>query len=108
MENDSCLGPDVDCYNVAPVHLGIGAIVSQKSYLCTAGHDIENPDFALTAGSIIIGRSAWVAADCFIGPGIVIMDHAVVGARAVVTKSMPENSVSAGNPAVVLKYRDKA
>src|ERR1051326_5027129 len=44
MGKNSCLSFEVDCYSVAPVILGDGAIVSQKSYLCTAGKDYQDPD----------------------------------------------------------------
>ena len=32
----SCLASDVDCYNVAPIHIGANTTVSQGAYLCTA------------------------------------------------------------------------
>lgn len=38
----ACLASDVDCYNVAKVDLGERAIVSQRSYLCTATHDYNS------------------------------------------------------------------
>ena len=40
---------------------------------------------------------------CTIMRGVSIGDNAVVAAGAVVTKSVPANTVVAGNPAVVIK-----
>jgi putative colanic acid biosynthesis acetyltransferase WcaF len=46
-----------------------------------------------------------VAAGCFIGPGITVGEGAVVGARSVVTKDVPDWTVVAGNPARFIKPR---
>lgn len=100
---NACLGPGSDIYNVAPVRLGADAIVSQKAYLCTASHEIDRPGFALTAAPITLGKSAWVAAAAFVGPGVTIGDGAVIGACSVVTRDIPAGQVAAGNPARPLK-----
>jgi acetyltransferase-like isoleucine patch superfamily enzyme len=47
----------------------------------------------------------WIAAQCFIGPGVTIHDNAMVGARAVVSTDLPAGMVAAGNPARVVKRR---
>lgn len=99
MGRDSCLGPNVDCYCVAPITLGNRATVSQYSYLCTASHDHTLQDFPLVAGPITIGAQAWIAADVFLGPGVQIGDGAVIGARSTVVKHVVPWAVMAGNPA---------
>lgn len=105
MEDYSSMGWGVDCYSMAPIRLGKYAVVSQKSYLCTGSHDFEDPRFQLTAQPIIIGERAWVAAESFIGPGVTIGTGAVVGARSVVVKDIPEWTVCAGNPCKPLRPR---
>lgn len=105
MHRGSCMGNYVDVYNVADVVLEAGCVVSQKAYLCTAGHDFRSPTFPLTAAPIRISPRAWVAADAFIGPGVTLGEGAVVGARAVVTRSVPAGIVVAGNPARILGTR---
>jgi putative colanic acid biosynthesis acetyltransferase WcaF len=52
---------------------------------------------------IRIGRRAWVAADVFVGPGVMIGEGAVVGARASVFRNVDPCTVVGGNPARIIK-----
>tara|TARA_R110002020_G_scaffold318950_5_gene534648 strand:+ start:6136 stop:6717 length:582 start_codon:yes stop_codon:yes gene_type:complete len=101
----STLGPKVDCYNQGSITIGANTIISQKAYLCASTHDFTKPDFPLICQPITIGDSVWVAADAFIGPGVVIQDGAVVGARASVFKQVDSWTVVGGNPAQFIKKR---
>ncbi len=105
MGEHSCLGPDVDCYCVAPVRLGAHATVSQYGNLCAATHDHEDPAHRLVPGPITIGAGAWLAADVFVGPGVTIGEGAVVGARSSVFKDLPAWMVSHGSPARPVRAR---
>ena len=105
MEDDSCLGDDVDCYSVGPVHLEQRAVVSQYSFLCTATHDYTRRANPLQVGPIRIGADAWVTARVFIGPGTTVGQGAVVGAGSVVTRNVEPWSVVSGNPPRFVKYR---
>ncbi len=105
MGDFSVLGDAVDCYSVAPIAIGEHSIVSQYSFLCAATHDPDRPDFPLVARPIRIGARAWVAADAFIGPGVAIGDHAIVGARASVFKDVASGAVVGGNPARLIRMR---
>ena len=101
----SCLGPEVDCYNVAKITLGPHSTVSQKSYLCSASHSISDRKMALIAKPINIEEYAWVAADAFIGMGVTVGQGAVVAARAVVVKNVEKWTIVGGNPAKFIKHR---
>lgn len=103
-----CLSPGVDCYAVDRITIGRHATVSQYSFLCAASHDIDSADMALTTAPITIGDHAWVAADAFVGPGVVIGEGAVVGARASVFKNVPPWTVVVGNPARMIRSRSRA
>lgn len=105
MDAHACLGPRVNCYCMAPIHLGRNAIASQGSYLCAGMHDIEDPDFQLVTKPIVIDEGAWVAAEAFIGPGVTIGPRAVIGARAVLFKDAEPGGVYTGNPAKLIKHR---
>lgn len=105
MDNYACLAPDVDCYNVDWVKIGAHSTVSQKTYLCTASHDIYKSDMALITAPIVIEDQAWIAADAYVGPGVTIGQGAVVAARAVVVKDVEPWTIVAGNPAKFIKDR---
>lgn len=105
MDEFSVLGPEVDCYNVTTIKLGANAIVSQKTYLCAASHDISKTNMPLITSPIIIEDNAWVAADVFIGMGVTIGQGAVVGARSSVFKNVEPWTVVGGNPAKFIKRR---
>ena len=52
---------------------------------------------------VVIGDDVWIGADSRIMKGVTIGDRSIVGAEAIVTKSVPSDVVVAGNPARVVK-----
>ncbi len=50
-----------------------------------------------------IGDNVWIGLNAVILKGVTIGDNVVVAAGAVVTRSVPANTIVAGNPAVVVK-----
>ncbi|MBD2504434.1 hormogonium polysaccharide biosynthesis acetyltransferase HpsU [Anabaena azotica] len=94
----SWIGDDVVLYSLDEIHIGQHCVVSQKSYLCTGSHDIQDPAFGLKIAGITIGNGAWVATDCFIAPGVQIGANAVIGARSSVFTNMPAGQVCWGSP----------
>jgi putative colanic acid biosynthesis acetyltransferase WcaF len=105
MNEHALLGPEVNCYNQAPITVGVRAVVSQGAHLCSGTHDITDPNFQLVARPITIGNSAWVAAEAFVGPGVTIGEGAVLGARAVAFRDLEPWAVYVGNPAAKIKQR---
>lgn len=99
------VGDRAELYCVARITIGDGAIISQRAHLCGASHDVNSPAFDLVAGDITVEANVWVAAEAFVGPGIILKHGAVVAARAVVTKDVEALSVVAGNPAKVISTR---
>jgi putative colanic acid biosynthesis acetyltransferase WcaF len=105
MEDGALIGPRVNCYNMATVSLGAGALVSQGAHLCAGSHDIDSPVFQLVARPISLGPEVWVAAEAFVGPGVRIGEGAVLGARAAAFRNLEPWTVYGGNPAVALRQR---
>ena len=99
MADGAVIGDGAEIYNVAPVQLGPGTVVSQRAFLCTASHDYCREDFRLVAGAILLEEGAWVAAEAFVGPGVSIGAYAILGARAVATRDVAPSMIAIGNPA---------
>ena len=109
MGHRACLGPDVVCYNQDWVVLDDDAVVSQYSYLCTAGHDVRmmnTADKSLVTAPIVLRSKSWIGSRAFIGMGVEIGEGAIVGATASVYKSVEPWVVVGGNPAKMIKMRN--
>ena len=105
MDERSVLGDYVDCYSVDRIILGADVTVSQYAFLCSASHDIENPDRSLIHKPILLERGSWVFSGAFIGMGVIVGEGAIVAARSVVTKNVDPFSIVGGNPAKFIKTR---
>lgn len=101
----SAIGEDAFIYNIGMVKIGKKTTISQRAHLCAGTHDYTDPSFPLCTPPIEIGNQSWIAADAFVGPGVIVGDGAVVGARAVVVKNIEPWTVVVGNPAKYIKKR---
>lgn len=95
----SWIGDDVILYSLEQIRIGCHCVISQKSYLCTGSHDIQDSAFGLKTAGISIGNGVWIATDCFIAPGVQIGANAVIGARSSVFSNIPAQQVCWGTPA---------
>lgn len=103
--DNAVLGPGVQCYSMASIRIGDGATVSQRAHLCAGTHDVDDAHFQLQAMPIDIGAGAWIATEAFVGPGVVVGEGAVLGARGVTVKNLDAWSIYAGNPARFIRLR---
>lgn len=106
LEDGCAVGDHAILYALGPITIGARATVSQYAHICAGSHDWRDPNMPLTRPPIEIGADAWVCADAFIGPNVTIGDGAIIGARAVVTKSIAPGLIVAGNPARIIGERD--
>ncbi|MGD9294322.1 MAG: sugar O-acetyltransferase [Roseobacter sp.] len=87
--------------DVCAIRIGDKAQIGPYTQILTADHprDSETRDTGLEYGKPIeIGRNVWIGGGAMILPGVTIANDAVVGAGAVVTRSVPEGTTVAGNP----------
>ena len=59
--------------------------------------------YLYTKGPVVIQDNVWIGEQVVILPGVTIGKNSIVGAGSVVTKSVPDNCVVAGNPSKVIK-----
>ncbi len=77
----------------------------------TQNHDFSRTDITMDQQGwadekpVVIEDDVWIGSRVIILPGVTIGKGSVIGASAVVTKSVPPYSVVAGNPAKIVKTR---
>ena len=105
------LGPD--CFISAEGGLIIGSNCSLSGGLLiyTWNHDYNKE--VLPFGKekvykpVVIKDNVWIGSRVSIVPGVTIGEGSIIGLGSVVTKDVPDLAIVGGNPATVLKYRDK-
>lgn len=103
---DECgVADGVILYSQGQIKIGYRVVISQDVHLIGGTHDYTEPGFPLITKSIVVNDHAWIAAEVFINPGIVIGEGCVIGARSVVTKDLPAWMVCAGHPCKPIKER---
>ncbi len=109
---DVNLSSNCQLYSSNDLRVGRGTLIGAYSYLMSGG--AYETDSAIpfseqegmgTRGPLIIGEHCWLGARVTVLDGVSIGDHAVVGAGAVVTQTLPPGCVAAGVPAKVLRLR---
>lgn len=103
----TAISEEVDIYNFAKVRIGSDSVLSRGVWICTGSHDYNDPTFPLTWKDITIGDATWIAAQCFLAPGVRVGDGVVVAARSVVTRNLDNWNVYGGNPCALIKARAK-
>lgn len=98
VDADAAIGDRAILYALGPIHIGARATVSQYAHLCAGTHDLTDAARPLIKAPICVGADAWVCADAFVGPGVRIGAHSVLGARAVAMKDLPVGATGIGNP----------
>lgn len=99
------IGDNVDLYTLSEITIGVHAVISQRSYLCTGSHDPASRTFRIYAKPIVVKEGAWVAFDVFVGPGVTIGRNALIGARSSIFSNAEPDFVYTGSPARKIKKR---
>ena len=107
------LGDNLWAQTMGGLTIGNNVIISHHCTIHTLNHDLIMPD-ALPYGTrfhhrpVIISDNVWIGMKVIITPGSVIGEGAVIGMGAVVSGEIPPLAIAVGNPAKVIKYRDRA
>lgn len=93
---------------IGPVYIGNDVILAQNVVMSGLNHGYEDvnippKDQKVTTSPIYIEDEVWIGANVSIVAGVTIGKHSVVAAGSVVTKNVPQYSISVGNPAKVIK-----
>lgn len=101
----SVIGDDVDCYCVDKITIGNRVTISQRSFLCSASHDITSLRLPLITKPIMIEDFAWVCSECFVGLGVTVKEGSIIAARSVLIRDSESWQIYGGNPAKKIKQR---
>lgn len=88
------------------VHIGHHVMVGPAVQMYTAAHPLEAEARIQgweVAKPIVVEDNVWIGGGAILLPGIRIGRNAVVGAGAVVSRSVPANTVVAGSPARLIR-----
>lgn len=101
------IGRFVTIASAKNISIGKKCMLSYNVSMYDHGHvfqpNISPVDSGLTKGDpIIIEDNCFIGANVFISKGVHLGKHCVVGANSVVTKSFPDYSIIAGNPAKLI------
>lgn len=110
--DDVYIGHDCQIHAMQILRIERGCVLSDRVYLNDASHGLD-PRAGLimrqplhSKGPITIQEHSFIGFGAVILPGVVIGQHSVVAAQAVVTRSVPAGSMVAGNPARIIKTLD--
>lgn len=110
--NNVTINNDVHIGCIDEVTIGDGCLLASKIFIADHSHgeatlnDIQLPPSErnlYSKGPVIIEKNVWIGQGACILPNIHIGENSIIGANAVVTKSIPKNSVAVGNPARIIK-----
>lgn len=106
-------GLGINCKVRGPLTIGDNVMMGPDVMIYVRNHATDRTDIPMCeqgsseSRQVTIGNDVWIGARVIILPGVTIGNGSIIGAGAVVTKSIPPYSVAVGNPARVVKSRKK-
>lgn len=89
-------------------------LIASRVYISDCSHgeykegEVSMPDEivserSLNSNPVLIEENVWLGEGVAVLPGVRIGKNSIIGANSVVTKSIPENSIAVGAPAIIIK-----
>jgi len=94
------------------IEIGNNVRIACYTTIFAADHEFSDPSSTIASqgyrtAKVVIEDDVWIGASVNINKGVTIGKGAVIGGGSVVTKDIPPYAVAVGNPAKVIKYRQK-
>lgn len=99
------IGEKVWIDNLALIHIGANACLSQGAMLLTGNHNYKKDTFDLVLGEIHLEEGVWVGAKSTVCPGVLMKSHSILAVGSVLTKNAEAYMIYQGNPSQVVRKR---
>lgn len=106
-------GLGINAYMTGSVEIGNNVMMGPNCTIYSRNHSFDRTDIPMCEQGyqpekkVIIGDDVWLGGHVIILPGVRVGTGAILAAGAVVTKDVPEYAIVGGNPAKVIKFRNK-
>ncbi|MCU4677331.1 acyltransferase [Catenovulum sp. 2E275] len=106
------IGPGAKFHCRGGVDIADNVIIGPRLTIHSSNHNYESFDILPYDGvtvlkKVTIGANTWIGDNVMICPGVTIGEGAVIAMGAVVCKDVPPLAIVGGNPAKVIKMRNK-
>ena len=108
------IGKGADFDGAGGITIGNGVIFAPNVVIYSRTHNFNSLelkalpfDNIMLISPVVIKDYVWIGRMVIILPGVTIGKGAIIGAGAVISKDVPDYAVVVGNPAKIVKYRDK-
>lgn len=96
-----------------PIDIGSNVMMGEEVFIYTTNHANSDTSIPMIMQGneqphkVTIGNDVWIGSRVTILPGRNIGDGCIIGAGSVITKDVPNYSVVGGNPARIIRNRNK-
>jgi acetyltransferase-like isoleucine patch superfamily enzyme len=107
------IGPGIWFSCVGRIEIGEDNLLGHNILIADSHHEYQDPDTPIMLQPMAQPQPVTIGPGCIIGPHAAILAGVTIGARsfvsanAVVTHSVPPNSVVVGNPGRVIRHYDR-
>lgn len=112
--NNVIIGKKADFDGAGGISIRNGVIFAPEVCIYSRTHNFDSKDLqalpfdnVMLTSKVIIKDYVWIGRRVIILPGVTVGKGAIIGAGAVVSKDIPDYAIAVGNPAKVVKYRNK-
>ena len=104
--NDCWIGEEVWFINHAKIVIESDVCLSQRSVICSGGHDFRSSTLEYKHRQVLIKSGAWICFDAKILPGVIIGINSVISAGEVTRVSVPDYTLQINGDFLQIKPPD--